>query len=99
MSERGLVYHEASLDAIAQTLRDATDEIRTFIADLAETVDRQTAGWSEETGSRVAQRRTEQRLSTDVDSLAEALTQVVGEVESHAERCREAEVRNAALLG
>ncbi|WP_435747281.1 hypothetical protein [Nocardioides sp. SYSU DS0663] len=99
MSDPGLVLRQGSMAEIEQALRTATDDIRTFLTDLLDTVDAQTAGWTEETPSRQAQRRFERALGDGVTRLGDALDRLAEEVAAHAERSRAIEVENVAIVG
>lgn len=99
MTDRGLVVHQQALHDIAESLRTSTDDIRSFLLDLFEAVDQQTAGWSEETPSRQAQRRFERRLDQGVTALTAALDGIAKAVDAHRERAQDAEVENVAIVG
>jgi hypothetical protein len=99
VSERGLVVHAQSLSDIEAALQDASDRITAFIADLHDVVDDQTAGWSEETPSRQAQRTFEGRLQTSITDLATCLGQVKAAVASYRESAHDIEVENVAIVG
>lgn len=99
MSERGLVVHHQSLTDIETALQDATDRITAYIADLHDAVEDQTAGWTEETPSRQAQRAFEGKLQTSITGLADCLGEVKGAVASYRESAHDIEVENVAIVG
>jgi uncharacterized protein YukE len=99
VSERGLVVHQQAMTDIEDTLRQATDDVRSFLHDLLDAVDQQITGWTEETPSRQAQRRYEHQLLDGADELAKALESVAAAVASHREKARDTEVENVAVVG
>ncbi len=99
MSERGLVVHHAALADIEGALQDASDRIAAFIADLGTAVEEQTAGWTEETPSRQAQRSYETRLTAGVEELAGCLVTVKEAVAAYRESAHDVEVENVAVVG
>jgi uncharacterized protein YukE len=99
MSDNGLVVQHQALTDIEAALADASQRIATFIADLRDAVDAQTAGWTEETPSRQAQRTYEQALGTSITELTDCLDQVKGAVASYRESAHDAEVENVAIVG
>lgn len=98
-SGRTLIVQQAALDGMEQSLRDATTNITDFLTQLTDTVDAQTAGWTEGTPSRIAQRAHEQKIADGVEELKAALASLADEVDVHRERCREIEVENVAIVG
>lgn len=100
MTDRILVVQQGALETIEASLRDATTTtITDFITQLTDTVNAQTAGWTEGTPSRVSQRATKQQLLDGVETLRAALTKVADEVGVQREACREMEVENVAIIG
>jgi len=96
---RGLVFHEGSLTQIETALSDATKNIQDHLTGVLDSVNAQTAAWTEETPSRQAQRDYERRLRDGITTLTEALETVRTAVADHRERAREAEVENVAIVG
>jgi uncharacterized phage infection (PIP) family protein YhgE len=97
--DRSLVALQASMSQIEGSLRDATTNLADFMTQLTDTVAAQTAGWTEGTPSRIAQRAAEQRLTDAVGELKTALSAIADEVDIHRERCSDIELENVAIVG
>jgi 50S ribosomal subunit-associated GTPase HflX len=99
MSERGLIVHQSALQEIAAALAAATDQITTQLTTTLDLVDQQMSGWTEETGSRQAQRDYDHRLREGIIRLTRALDEVRAAVDHHREDARDTEVENVAIVG
>ena len=99
MSERGLVVHQDALSEIESAMTTATTDLVRQLTTMLDTVDTQTAAWTEETPSRQAQREHERRLREGITRLTDALDRIRGEVASYREEARAIEVENVAIVG
>ncbi|MGH8869768.1 MAG: hypothetical protein ACRDYU_17465 [Actinomycetes bacterium] len=99
MSERGLVVHHSSLEAIEAALTTTHDEILSTVRSTMEQVDAELIGWSAETASRAAQMAHQQRLEAGVERLCDALTEVRTALEQIRSDAHDTEVRNVAVIG
>lgn len=98
MSERSLVVHLGSLEAIETALADASRDIEQQITTLLAQVDAEIAAWDPATPSRAAEQAYQEKLRAGVVRLTEALGQIRSALAGVREDAREAELRNTAVL-
>jgi 50S ribosomal subunit-associated GTPase HflX len=99
VTERGLIVHQDALLGIAESLKSATDEITSHLTTTLDIADQQMSGWTQQTGSRQAQRDYDQRLRKGIDQLTAALDEVRAAVDRHRTDAHDTEVENVAIVG
>jgi uncharacterized protein YukE len=99
MSERGLVVHLGSLDAMVAAMQATHDDIVATVDATLARVDAEIDGWAQDTASRGAQIAYQRELAAGVQRLCAALDRVRQSLADVRDDARGTEVRNVAVIG